>query len=65
MTEEEKRRIAAFIAAERQRPAPTSIFDNHTAIEHHLAKTAKRRAIMGRLSQRGITWDDLKATYDA
>lgn len=68
MTEEEKRRIALdFFNAEKQHTtaAAKTVFDNHTAIEHHLAKTAKRRAIMGRLSQRGITWDDLKAAYDA
>ena len=70
MTEEEKKRIALeFFNAEKNRtPAPTAsaVFDVHTAaITTHLAKTAKRRAVMERLAQGGISWDDLKAAYDA
>ena len=64
MTEEEKRRIAAFIAAEKQRTAAAAVFNDHTAaITSSLETTARKNRIKSSLAQQGITWEQLRDAY--
>lgn len=65
MTEEEKRRIAAFIAAEKQRTAAAAVFNDHTAaITSSLETTARKNRIKSSLAQQGITWYQLRDAYN-
>lgn len=68
MTEEEKRRIAAFIAAEKNRagaPAASAVFDAHTAnITASIARTEQKQRVKTSLAQQGITWEELKSAYE-
>ena len=65
MTEEEKRRIAAFIAAEKQRTAAAAVFNDHTAaITSSLESTARKNRIKSSLAQQGITWEQLRDAYN-
>ena len=66
MTEEEKRRaIEAFLAAEQTRSKISAVLSTaQTNMEAALAHSARRRAVFDRLSQQGITWEQLRDAYN-
>ena len=67
MTEDEKRALALSVfEAEKQRLRNRSPLNNHTdtRLAASLAYSERQRRVMDSLAQNGITWDQLKATYD-
>lgn len=68
MTEEEKRRLALeFFAAEQSRLSSrtASILDVHSErIQTNLARSERQRRLMDGLAQNGISWGQLKSTFD-
>ena len=68
MIEEEKRRLAlVFFAAEQAHLSSRTATVFSTAqskLEASLAHTARRRAVFNALSQKGITWEELRDAYN-
>ena len=66
MTEEEKRRIALeFFAQEQARLQNGRVLDIHSSrIQASLARSEKQHRMMTTLAQNGITWGELKSTFD-
>ena len=68
MTEEEKRRLAlVFFAAEQSRLSSRtgSVLDAHRGrMQTTLARSERQHRMMTTLAQNGITWGELKETFD-
>ena len=66
MTEEEKRKLALEIfAAEQARLQNGRVLDTQSArIQTTLARSEKQHRMMTTLAQNGITWGELKSTFD-
>ena len=68
MTEEEKRRLALeFFAAEQSRLSSRTgfVIDAHRGrMQTTLARSEKQHRMMTTLAQNGITWGELKSTFD-
>ena len=68
MTEDEKKRLALeFFAAEQAHLSSrtASVLDvHHNRVQASLAHTARRRAVFNALSQKGITWEELRDAYN-
>ena len=66
MTEEEKKKLALEIfAAEQARLQNGRVLDTQSArIQTSLARSERQRKLFEELAQNGITWDELKTTYD-
>ncbi|MBQ8962870.1 MAG: hypothetical protein IJ089_03600 [Clostridia bacterium] len=66
MTEEEKRTLALYIMAQEQQRLTSSTFRDHqdaiAAANHR--RIASNQAVFSSLAQQGITWQQLKKTYD-
>ena len=66
MTEEEKRKLALEIFTQEQaRLQNGRVFIAHNArIQTSLARSEKQHRMMTTLAQNGITWGELKSTFD-
>ena len=68
MTEDEKKRLALeFFAAEQAHLSSrtASVLDvQNNRVQASLAHTARRRAVFNALSQKGITWEELRDAYN-